>query len=74
MRIKDLMEPLRALATDTFQRCTPEQQARAEEIAMEIVKRANAEGFPVVVGTLIAAADMVERVARVSEGGTRESS
>lgn len=64
MKIEDLIHAMRALATDVFRRCAPEDQARAEETAHGIVERANKEGLPAVSGVLIAAADMIERVAR----------
>lgn len=66
MKIEELMHALRSLSAHTFQWCDPGEQAAAESVAKGIAERANAEGLSVVVGTLIAAADMVERVLRVT--------
>lgn len=70
-KFEEMLDALRAAATHTFQGCTPEQQMRAEEIAKEIVERANTEGIPAVAGTLIGAADMVERVVHAMGGSPR---
>jgi hypothetical protein len=68
-KINKLMAELRGTAAGLFQRIgDPAYQAAAEASAKKIAEQANSEGFPVVVGTLIAAADMMERVSRLLKG------
>jgi len=74
MKIEDLLQSMRALATDTFHRIPPSQQQRAEIVAKELAQRANEEGVAVVIGTLLASADMIERISRAMGGAPTPAS